>query len=72
MAKLIYRTKHNKSWGGYQSFTTHESTYNDTLPSVDVQQQAMTLVDNKLRELIDELKNLGYDSSKVRFQIDVK
>lgn len=74
MSKLIYRTKPPKK--GYvfnESFSTHESSgYRDKMPSNEVQGQAIRLVTDELRKLTQELEKLGYDPTKVRFQIHFK
>jgi len=73
MAKLIYRTKAPKKGFAFnESFMTHENKPYDPLPSTEIQQQAMKIVGDKMRDLIQELDKLGYDPTKVRFQIDVK
>lgn len=74
MSKLIYRTKPPRE--GYvfnQAFLTHEKIgYSDSLPSRDIQEEAMCLVREKLRELTSDLEELGYDPTRVRFQIHFK
>lgn len=74
MAKLVYRTKEpRKGYTFHQADMTHEKrTYNDPLPSEETQKQAMSLVCDKLHELTIELEKLGYDPTKVRFQIHTK
>lgn len=74
MAKLIYRTKEPKKGFVFnESFMTHESSgFRDHLPDVDVSKSAMDLVDETMRKLIQELDKLGYDPTKVRFQIHYK
>lgn len=75
MSKLIYRTKAPKK--GYvfnESFMTHEksNSYRDVFPSNEIQRQAMDIVVHELRKLTQELEKLGYDPTKVRFQIHFK
>jgi|GEM_PF-1912614 len=74
MSKLIYRTKSPKrGWVFNESFMTHERTKTfEQMPSNEIQKEAMELVGAKLRELIQELDKLGYDPTKVRFQIHFK
>ncbi len=73
MPKLVYRTKEpRKGFVFFQSDSTHELKPYETLPSEEVQDKAMRLVDDKMRDLLKELEDLGYDPTKVRFQIYTK
>lgn len=74
MSKLIYRTKPpKKGWVFNEAFSTHQSNgYWDKLPPNEIQKEAMTLVQDQLRNLTQELEKLGYDPTKVRFQIHFK
>ena len=73
MPKLTYKTKPpRKGFVFYQSDSTHEIKPYETLPSEEVQKKAMSLVDDKMRDLLNELESLGYDPTKVRFQIYTK
>jgi hypothetical protein len=71
MSKLVYRTKPpRKGYVNHQSFMTHESkNIYDKLPDQDLQQQAHDIVANAMHELIKELKELGYDETRVGFYI---
>ena len=75
MAKLIYRTSAPKK--GYvfmKSFMTHESNGSrfDKLPEAETSKTAMDLVGRTMDDLIRSLDKMGYDPTKVRFQIHFK
>lgn len=75
MSKLIYRTKAPKKGRIFnESFMTHEksTSLGNVFPSNEIQKEAMSLVGETLRELTQELEKLGYDPTKVRFQIHYK
>ena len=74
MAKLIYTTKSPKKGFTFnESFMTHEnSSFYDPLPSNDIQREAMNIVGESMRELIQKLDDLGYDPTRVRFLIHTK
>lgn len=74
MSKLIYRTKPPRKGCVFnESFMTHQSIgYGDKLPSNETQEEAMQLVGETLRALTQKLEKLGYDPTKVRFQIHFK
>lgn len=71
MSKLVFRTKKpRKGYINHESFMTHESvSYRDNLPPSEVQEQAHKIVSEKLYKLISELKELGYDETRVGFYI---
>lgn len=71
MSKLIFRTKApKKGYVHHESFMTHENKNRlDTLPSTEIQGQAMEMTAEALRKLITELAKLGYDQTKVGFYI---
>lgn len=73
MAKLIYRTKEPKK--GYvfnEAFITHESSFYDKIPEAENSKKAMDLLNETMSKLVRELDKLGYDPTKVRFQIHCK
>lgn len=74
MAKLIYRTtKPKKGYVFNESFMTHESSgFRDKLPEAEVSTKAMDIVHSTLEKLTRDLDQLGYDPTKVRFQIHFK
>lgn len=73
MTKLFYRTKPpKKGWVFNESFMTHDFGVIGDIPSKETQREAMELVGKTLRELIEKLDILGYDPTKVRFQIYYK
>ncbi len=71
MSKLIYRTRKCKMFGAiHESFMTHvRKGHGDDFPPDDVQEQAMELTGQTLDKLVMDLKDLGYNPQKVRFQI---
>lgn len=71
MGKLIYKTKPPKrGYINYESFSTHELDFGEKIPANE--SKALSLVDNKIRQLIMELDQLGYDMTKARFSIGIK
>lgn len=72
--KLIYRTRTpRKGFVFNETFMTHESKgYYDVMPDSETQRKAFNLVEAQLRKLTQELDDLGYDPTKVRFQIYFK
>lgn len=73
MAKLVYGTKPpRKGYVFNESFITHKNQINDPLPSQEIQREAMNIVEDKMHELIQSLDSIGYDPTRVRFQIHTK
>lgn len=71
MSKLVFKTKKpRKGYVNHESFMTHESvSFRDNLPTNEVQQAAHKIVSETLYKLISELKELGYDETRVGFYI---
>lgn len=71
MAKLIYKTKKpRKGYVYHVSFMTHETKgLYDKLPSQEIQKKAHDVVGKTMYELIKQLRELGYDETKVGFFI---
>lgn len=71
MSKLIFRTKKpRKGYIHHESFMTHETiNFRDKFPPNEVQEKAHEIVSETMRELIKNLKELGYDETKVGFYI---
>lgn len=71
MAKLIYKTKKpRKGYVHHESFMTHETKgLYDKLPSQEIQKKAHDVVEKTMYELIKQLRELGYDETKVGFFI---
>lgn len=77
MSKLIYRTsKAKKGYINYESYMTHQNSTNslkqEKYPSEEINKEACQIVSNTMYELINKLKNLGYDQTKLRFSIHFK
>jgi len=71
MSKLVFKTKKpKKGYVCHESFMTHQETcFRDVYPPGDVQGQAHEIVADTMRKLIKELKELGYDETRVGFYI---
>ncbi|REH00287.1 hypothetical protein [Flavobacterium aquicola] len=71
MSKLTFKTKPpRKGCVNHQSFMTHETVnLRDKYPPSEVQNKAHKIVSETMWELIRNLKELGYDETKVGFYI---
>ena len=74
MSKLVFKTKApEKGYINYEGFMTHEAKgLYDKMPPNEVQNEAMEIVCETMQKLINQLKELGYDQTKVGFYIHYK
>lgn len=71
MSKLTFRTKKpRKGYIDHESFMTHQSnSTRDKLPPSEIQSQAHEIVLESMEKLMEKLKILGYDETRLAFSI---